>query len=258
MLTYRKTVITFALILLVVLGIDYLVDVNKWIYAGIIGVFLILIAWGSKNINSGFYMKTVNHGDRNKNSISLTFDDGPDAQVTPMILEILKKHQVKATFFVIGSKAEQLPDLIKQIDKEGHLLGSHSYSHHFFFDLFLSRTMQAEMIRTENFIYSCIGKRMKLFRPPYGVTNPPLAKAVRRLQYWAVGWSLKSDDTVIKDEHALVNRVTSRVQNGDIILFHDNKPWNVRALDEVIFSLKEKNYQILRLDELLNLHAYVY
>jgi peptidoglycan/xylan/chitin deacetylase (PgdA/CDA1 family) len=175
-----------------------------------------------------------------------------------MILDILKKHNVKATFFVIGSKAELNPEIIKRIDKEGHLIGSHSFTHHYLFDLFSSRRMENEMIRTDNVIYSIIGKRMKLFRPPYGVTNPTISKAINNLQYLSIGWSLKSGDTVIKNESKLIKNVISKVKNGDIILFHDNKPWNVKAIDSLMGYLNEKGYSISRLDEFLTIHAYVY
>jgi peptidoglycan/xylan/chitin deacetylase (PgdA/CDA1 family) len=258
MLTFRNTIIIFIIVLLVALGIDYLIPVNKLVYAGIGIVFISLLAWGSKDIRSGFYINTINQGDRNKNVVSLTFDDGPDAQVTPMILDILKKHQVKAAFFLIGNKAGLNADIITRIDKEGHLIGSHSYTHHFFFDLFSPKRMEKELIKTENIVYSIIGKRLKLFRPPYGVTNPPLAKAVSRMQYQSIGWSLKSNDTVIKDESTLVKNIMETVRGGDIILFHDNKPWNVRALDKLIQGLLTKGYKISRLDELLTLQAYVY
>jgi peptidoglycan/xylan/chitin deacetylase (PgdA/CDA1 family) len=258
MLNFRNTIIAFAVILVVLLAVDYLVPVSKLVYAGIILALLLLLAWGSKNIQSDFYIKSVNNGDRNTRHVALTFDDGPDAQVTPMILDVLKGYNVKAAFFIIGAKAELNPDLIKRIDREGHLIGSHSYSHHLFFDLFRSRRMEIEMIKTDNIIYSIIGKRMKLFRPPYGVTNPNLSKAINNLQYQSIGWSLKSNDTVIKDELKLLDNITSKLKNGDIILFHDNKPWNVRALENLIGYLIRNGYKVSRLDEFLTIHAYVY
>ena len=137
------------------------------------------MAWGSRDIHSDFYLKSICKGNRDKREVALTFDDGPDAQVTPMILDVLKEHNIKATFFIIGSKAEMNPELLKRIDKEGHIIGGHSYSHHFFFDFFSSSKMIREMKKTENMIHSIIGKKICLFRPPYGVTNPPLAKSIQ-------------------------------------------------------------------------------
>lgn len=258
MLNYRNTILTVVLILLTLLAFDYFVSVNKLLYPGIIVAFILLLAWGSKNIESGFYIKSVCKGDINKKQIAITFDDGPDAQVTPMILDVLKKYNVKATFFVIGSKAELNPEIIKRIDKEGHLIGAHSFSHHFFFDLFSSRRMENEMIKTENFVYTVIGKRLKLFRPPYGVTNPALSRAIKHMEYISIGWSLRSDDTTIRDEARLLKNITGKISNGDIILFHDNKPWNVKALDGFIEYLNKSEYQASRLDEFLSINAYVY
>jgi peptidoglycan/xylan/chitin deacetylase (PgdA/CDA1 family) len=98
---------------------------------------------------------------------------------------------------------------------------------------------------------------VKLFRPPYGVTNPMLSRAIKKMRYQSIGWSLKSDDTVIKDESELLNNVLSKVRNGDIILFHDNKPLNVKTLDKLIGHLQEKGFVLYRLDEFLNIQSYV-
>jgi len=258
MLNFRNTIITFTVLLLIILAADYLIPVNKLVYAGIILVFVLLLAWGSKNIRSDFYVKSISNGNRNIKQVALTFDDGPDAQVTPMILDILRKHNVKAAFFIVGSKAEINPEILKRIDKEGHIIGGHSYSHHLFFDFFSSKQMEKEMIRTDNAVYSIIGKRLKLFRPPYGVTNPTISRAIENMQYQSIGWSLKSEDTVIKDESKLLKNITSKLKYGDIILFHDNKPWNAKALDKLIEYLKEREYKISRLDEFLTVQAYVY
>jgi peptidoglycan/xylan/chitin deacetylase (PgdA/CDA1 family) len=215
------------------------------------------MAWGSKYIQSGFYIKSICSGNRKIKSISLTFDDGPDAQVTPMILDILKENNVKATFFIVGCKAQKHPELIKRMDKEGHIIAGHSYSHHILFDLLPANKMKQEMRQTEDVIFSITGKKICLFRPPYGVTNPPLAKAIRTMEYQSVGWSLKSNDTVIKDDTLILNNLTRRLRSGDIILFHDNKPWTVSVIKKFTDYLRKNEYSIERLDKLLNIQAYV-
>lgn len=258
MLKFRNTVVLYAVILILVIAIDIFTQVSGFIYAGIIIAFISVLAWGAKNIQSNFYLESFIHGDRSRKQVALTFDDGPDEQVTPEILDVLKKHNVKAAFFVIGNKAEKNPEIIRRIDNEGHLIGSHSYSHHFFFDLFSGRRMEEEISATEKIIHSVTGKRTKLFRPPYGVTNPTLARAIKNQHVQSTGWSLKSNDTVIKDEARLLENLLSKVKDGDIILFHDNKPWNVRTLDNFLTFMNEKKYSILRLDEFLAIDAYVH
>jgi peptidoglycan/xylan/chitin deacetylase (PgdA/CDA1 family) len=258
MLNFRNTLVLVCGILVALLGLDFVFTISKWYYAGIIIVFVVIMAYGSKVIQSDFYVRSLSSGSRKNGQIALTFDDGPDAQVTPMILDVLKKHNIKAAFFIIGSRAEFNPEIIKRIDREGHMLGSHSYSHAFLFDLYSSRRMRDEIELTEKIIQSMTGKKMRLFRPPYGVTNPPLAKAVNRLQYHSIGWSLKSNDTVIDNEPELLNRLNKKIKPGDIILMHDNKPWNVKVLDDFLSGLKEKNLAAVRLDKFLNIQPYEY
>jgi len=258
MLRFKNTMIIFAIILTLLLALDILLPVNKWIYAGIILAGILLMAWGSGNIRSGFYLKSICNGNRDKKEVAFTFDDGPDAQVTPMILDVLKEHNIKATFFIIGSKAATNAELLKRINNEGHIIGGHSFTHHFFFDLFSSSRMIREMQKTENVIHSIIGKKICFFRPPYGVTNPPLAKSIQYMQYHSIGWSLKSKDTIIENESLLFNNLSTGVKKGDIILFHDNKPWTVNVLGSFIKFLNDRELKVTRLDKFLNIQAYAY
>jgi peptidoglycan/xylan/chitin deacetylase (PgdA/CDA1 family) len=237
---------------------DFFVPVSAWLYIGIVLALMVILTWGSISINSGFYLKSVCFGNSNVRSVSLTFDDGPDRLVTPLILGILKENNVKATFFIVGSKAEKHPDILKRIDADGHIIGGHSYSHHFYFDFFSGKRMRHEMKQTSDIVYGITGKRILLFRPPYGVTNPTIAKALKAMNYLSVGWSLKSNDTVIQDESLLLNRLTSNVKRGDIILFHDNKPCTINILGTFIHYLRDKEYSIERLDKFLTLKAYAH
>jgi len=258
MLNFRNTLIAFIILLAIILLVDLLLPVNIWFYPGIIIALFIILTWGSIAVQSDFYLPSVCLGDSNVRAVALTFDDGPDGQTTPMILDILKEHHVKAAFFIIGKKAEQYPEVIKRIDDEDHIIGGHSYSHHFFFDLFSHKRMQAEMKRTSDIVFSITGKRMQLFRPPYGVTNPTVARALKAMNYISVGWSLKSKDTVLKDDKLILNRMISQVKKGDIILLHDNKPVLISVLGLFISYLKNKEYSIDRLDRFLNINAYVF
>lgn len=258
MLNYRNTVICVIVVLAALLVLDYSFAISKWYYAGIIIVSSLVMAYGSRYIQSDFYIRSYSRGGRSTGEIALTFDDGPDFQVTPAILDVLKKHNIKAAFFVIGSRAELNTDIVKRIDKEGHIIGGHSYTHGFMFDLYSSRRMQDELDLSEKILFTIIGKKIRMFRPPYGVTNPPLAKAIRRMHYHSIGWSLKSNDTVIENETELLDRLNKKVKPGDIILMHDNKPWNIKVLDEFLGGLKEKNLNVVRLDKFLNIHPYAY
>lgn len=256
MLTYKKISLFFGFLLLAIGFYDWFAFVSLWIYACIILAGLSILFYGSKRIQANFYMTSLCKGSGVDKEIALTFDDGPDAQVTPLILDVLKKYNVKATFFIIGSRGENNPGIIQRINKEGHLLGGHSYSHQFFFDLYPQSTIKNEMRKTEALIFSLTGKKIKIFRPPYGVTNPPLARSVKAMDYHSIGWSVKSNDTVLKDPNVIVERLKQKIGAGDIVLFHDNKTWNVESVELFLKYLKDSNYTVCPLDKLLKIHAY--
>ena len=256
MLNFRNTLIVFFVALATLAVTDIFKPVSAWYYIGIVLVLLVVLTWGSKSIQAGFYVRSVCSGKQDGKAVTLTFDDGPDGLITPMILDILKEEKVQATFFIIGSKAEKHPEILQRIDREGHIVGGHSYSHHFFFDLFTYRRMKQELTHTAEIVYKTTGKKIKLFRPPYGVTNPTLARVMRALDYSSVGWSLKSKDTVIKDEALLLNRLKIKLKSGDVILFHDSKPWIVKLLKTFIQYVNEQHYSIERIDNFLNIKVY--
>ncbi len=148
----------------------------------------------------------------------------PIPVIHPLSSTCLKQQGIQAAFFVVGNKLENNREIIRRIDQEGHIMGGHSFSHHFFFDLFPARRMKIELKQTEEIVMKITGKKMKLFRPPYGVTNPVLARVIRKLGYQVIGWSLKSKDTVTGDSQVLLDRLKKKVKSGDLILFHDTKP----------------------------------
>jgi peptidoglycan/xylan/chitin deacetylase (PgdA/CDA1 family) len=176
--------------------------------------------------------------------------------VTPGVLNILKQNGVEACFFVIGGKANDLPGLIDRMDQEGHIIGGHSYTHHFLFDLMGRNRIRGELELSEEVIYKIIGKKMNFFRPPYGVTNPVIARVVRAMQLQSIGWSLKSRDTVVSDGEELLRRLKEKVRPGDLILFHDNRQVVLQVLGPFVAFLKENRYTIVRPDKLINLKAY--
>jgi peptidoglycan/xylan/chitin deacetylase (PgdA/CDA1 family) len=225
-------------------------------YIGTGIALLLLLTAGSVNIRMGFYGKTHNKGDAKQKKVAFSFDDGPDSVNTPVILDLLKQHEIKAVFFVVGNKVQQNMEIIRRIDREGHILGGHSFSHHFFFDLFPAGRMKSELELTTEMVMKETGKKMILFRPPYGVTNPALARVVRKLGYHMIGWSLKSGDTVTRDSQVLFERLKKKVKPGDLLLFHDTKPVLSRVLPLFIAFLKSEKYQVVRPDQLLNMEAY--
>lgn len=256
MLKLRYLQFSFGIILVLLAVCVIFMDLSPLWFIGTLLVLIILLAAGSANIKSGMYCKVLYKGDRNKKTVALTFDDGPDATLTPAILDILNKESVSAAFFCIGKKASENPGLLARMDNEGHLIGGHSYSHHFLFDLLSSRKMADEMQKSEEIIFKEIKKRIKCFRPPYGVTNPPLARALAEKKYHAIGWSLRTMDTVIRDENRLLDKVKKKLKSGDIILFHDTNERTANILGEFIKFAKNNGFSLERLDHHLGIEAY--
>jgi peptidoglycan/xylan/chitin deacetylase (PgdA/CDA1 family) len=212
-----------------------------------------MLVVGASRIQMNFFLKALNKGNPNVAKVAITFDDGPDRESTIEILKVLKKHQVKATFFCIGSKVEENEHILKEISANGHLIGNHTWSHAYLFDFFLPAKMRREINKTDAIIQQVTGTRLKLFRPPYGVTNPFLSKALKRTKHTVIGWSLRTFDTSIGNQRVL-DKIELRLKNGDIILFHDTSPNIITLVDDAITLIKQKGIEIVNLDELLNLH----
>lgn len=215
---------------------------------------LILIAgkvYGSIVISSDFFVKTFSRGNVKGNSVALTFDDGPIPGLTTRIAEILAAHQVKATFFCIGKRVDEHPQMVKQLHEQGHLIGNHSYLHGNLFPLQSKARLRSELTKTDDAIEKATGVRPTYFRPPYGVTNPNLAAAIQSGGYITAGWSIRSMDSMIKDETKLFNKITRKIQAGDIILFHDYSETTIHVLPRILEYIAKTGLKVVRIDELI-------
>ncbi len=256
MLTFRNTNIIFGVLLsaLIVLDMQYKVPALSYFLLAI--TYSLLLFYGSYFVHSQFYMKAICKADTIEKKIALTFDDGPLHNYTPQILSLLEACKVKATFFCIGKNAETHSDLLKQVHQQGHIIGSHSYNHSFWFDLLSSKKMEADLQRAHNLFKKELGLHVQWFRPPYGVTNPNLKKAVERMGYTAIGWNVRSMDTVAKEDRALLSKLKQSLKSGAIFLFHDTMAVTVKVLRDFIIYAQQQGYEITPLDKLLNLQPY--
>jgi peptidoglycan-N-acetylglucosamine deacetylase len=235
-----------AAILLMIINLHY-----SWMLLILAVLNIYLFVQGSVNIRLGFYTEVFCKGNTKEKVVALTFDDGPDGNHTPAILDILDKQDIKATFFVIGHKINGQEELLRQMTSFGHIIGNHSFSHAFLFDLFGRKKMEQDLLKTDEMIMGVTGIRPVLFRPPYGVTNPVLAKVVKKLGYRVIGWSVRSLDTVKKDEDKIVERIKKGLHPGAVILMHDDREMAVKVIERVILMVKEEGYRFVGLDELL-------
>ncbi|MBL3656834.1 polysaccharide deacetylase family protein [Fulvivirga sediminis] len=250
---FQKLRIIFIVTLIILLACDYfLITISWWVYTLPLSLFIGCIAIGSSVMRYNFFVDSYNHTDAKENKIAITFDDGP-TEYTQEILSLLEKYEAKASFFVIGRKVEEKPEVVKRISDAGHVIGNHSYSHHFFFSLFSKRRIASEIIKTKELIQSITGEPVCYFRPPYGVTNPAIAAAVNELAIPVIGWSIRSFDTRTSDAKKVAAKVISMIKPGSVILLHDSLPHAVSILEEILQYSKRKNYKCVTVDEVFKL-----
>lgn len=188
--------------------------------------------------------------------VALTFDDVPDPRFTPQVLKILKREGVKATFFVVGSRAKKHPDLVRKIHKDGHIIGNHSYTHQQFKKHTLAE-FQSEILRTEKVIQNIVGYRPRLIRPPYGDINEAQVRWAKRHSYRVVNWNVDSLDWKGLDKEKVKQNVLETVGPGSIVLQHagggngTDLSGTIEALPEIIRELKAKGYQFVNVATML-------
>jgi len=248
--------ILFISLVLLSLAAQSVYSIPVYFYIILVGVYALVLFYGCYYVGSNFFIPIICSLKTDKKVIALSFDDGPAAENTLQILQMLKDSNAKAAFFCIGSRITGNEAILKQAYDEGHIIGNHTFSHHFWFDMFPAKKMLADMHMMDTAMNNVIGKTPKLFRPPYGVTNPNLKKAIIRGNYIPVGWSMRSMDTVIKDEKKLLNKVISKIKPGAVFLFHDTSNTTIAVLPAIIKHIQANGYEIIRLDKMLNLQAY--
>lgn len=250
-MTHRtNTYFSISVFLLLAL-LSLFASIPVWVFAIPIAFWFAVSVWGSFNINSQYHVKTFcGKKDERHKTVSITFDDGPHPETIP-ILDILEKHHVKATFFCIGKNAEAYPEILERVVADGHSVGNHTWSHSPWVDFFGRERIYQELKRTDTILSAFTKQEIGYFRPPYGVTNPRIAHAVKRLGHRVIGWNVRSFDTVIKNEQTIFNRIRKRISPGGIILLHDTNPRAANVLEMTIKYLHDNNYQIVPLEELM-------
>ena len=193
------------------------------------------------------------------NRVALTFDDGPDPRFTPQILDLLKEYDVKATFFLMGARANAYPELVKRIKAEGHIIGNHAYWHPNLVEQADIATLEREVSDTEATLAGLIGYRTRLFRAPYGFLYEELVEKLRDMNYTVVGWSVDSLDWQEDPPEQITYNVISNIQPGAIILMHDGAEWDgdrtntIKSLRQIIPNLKKQGMKFETVPGLVNI-----
>lgn len=204
------------------------------------------------------YADTFKTNGPSTKQVALTFDDVPDPRFTGQVLDVLKKYKVRATFFVVGSRAEKHPDLVKRMVKEGHVIGNHSYNHPEFSKLSMT-AFRRQILRTGDIIQRLTGYTPKMIRPPYGDINEEQLRWARKQRYSIVNWNVDSLDWKGLPKEKVKHNILAAVKPGSIVLQHagggtgSNLKGTVEALPEVIEELRNQGYDLVTLDEMLKL-----
>ena len=197
----------------------------------------------------------------NKNLVALTFDDGPSYLYTEKILDILKNYHIKASFFLIGAKMIEYPDIVRRINLEGHSLGNHTYNHARL-DKYIDQRVDEEIAETNRVYENILGFAPKYFRPPGGRINKTVLATVEHYGLVPIGWSINANDFLYTDQQVddvYINKKTASILNllekglkpGAIILMHNGNEISVSALPKIIEFIKSKGYQFTTLSQII-------
>jgi peptidoglycan/xylan/chitin deacetylase (PgdA/CDA1 family) len=220
--------------------------------------YIVILILGVARIKLNFFVQALCRGDSTEKLVTLTFDDGPDPEGTPVLLEILKRHQIKAVFFPIGEKIRAHPELIRQIDQDGHLIGNHTYRHRWYTNFLISGPLHRDIQMAQETIAAAIDKVPAYFRPPVGLTNPHLRKVLSKQGLSIVGWDVRPFD-IGKKADKVIKKILKKIRPGSIILLHDKgrtpADWT-GLLDELVTKIKARDFKFADPEQLLGKRAY--
>ncbi|ADX68267.1 MULTISPECIES: polysaccharide deacetylase family protein [Weeksella] len=235
----------FFIIIYLIFGYD--VSYYWLILLGIL--WLGITSWGVFDLRLNYFLSVYYHQKTNARIVALTFDDGP-TEWTGEFLSLLEKYKAKATFFCIGNQIKQYPEIFEQIIQNQHEIGNHTQSHLNQTGFLSYQKLKKEILNNDEIIEKYMGEKPSYFRPPFGVSNPTFAKVLQDTNHQVIGWSVRSLDTVIKEEKTIAKRVLRKVKPGSIILMHDTSEKSLLALERILQELYNNQYQMVTISEL--------
>ena len=210
---------------------------------------------------SHVFGRLISHSNSRGKQIALTFDDGPNEPFTSQILDILGEHGIRATFFVLGQNAERFTNTCQRIQREGHIIGNHSYSHSRWLALKRGQKIAQELELAQKAIYKASGVKPELFRPPYGFWTPWMLRTAKKLGLTVITWDNMTDDwESARKADGIGNAILQKARPGGIIVLHDGRNTRqdydrsslLQALPVIITSLKRQGYQFVTVPELVD------
>jgi peptidoglycan/xylan/chitin deacetylase (PgdA/CDA1 family) len=205
-----------------------------------------------------WYGRTLTGGIRGSKRMALTYDDGPNDPHTLKLLDVLAKHNVRATFFMIGRYVEQRPDLARAVAQAGHVIGNHTFTHPLL--IFKSEAQtRTELIDCHKALDSAIGKHSNLFRPPFGGRRPATLRIAQKLGLQTAMWNVTGYDWNTPAATVIEKKVARQMRGGDVILLHDgghralgaDRAQTVTATDNLIRRYKDEGYEFATVPQIL-------
>jgi peptidoglycan/xylan/chitin deacetylase (PgdA/CDA1 family) len=202
--------------------------------------------------------KTFHSLSQDSRQIALTYDDGPNDPHTPHLLEVLAKHNVRATFFLIGRYVQQRPDLAREIIRAGHIVGNHTFTHPLL--TFKSASeIKRELATCRSALQDAIGDHSILFRPPFGGRRPAVLRIARELGLEPIMWNVTGYDWNAPPAAEIEQKVTSKIRGGDVILLHDGghkqmgaeRSQTVEATNRLITRCKSEGYKFATIPQMM-------
>ena len=195
---------------------------------------------------------------RGNKQIALTFDDGPNDPHTLHLLDVLAKHNVLATFFMIGRYVQLRPDIALEVKKRGHVIGNHTSTHPVL-TFKSTREVRDELVQCTEALTSAIGEHSTLFRPPFGARRPGVFQLVRRLGLEPVMWSVTGYDWDAPSVDYIEKKVTARLRGGSVVLLHDgghktfgtDRSNTVKAVDSLIARYKSEGFEFVTVSKIM-------
>jgi peptidoglycan/xylan/chitin deacetylase (PgdA/CDA1 family) len=216
--------------------------------------YLSLVLVGVFSIRLRMFADAVVRGPKGARGVVLTFDDGPDPETTPKVLDALDEAGAKATFFVIAKKAEAHPDLVREMVARGHSVGLHSFEHDRLFSLRSEKRVRRDLEHGLAVLDAILGTRTTFFRPPIGHTNPVIARVADALDLLVVGWTVSGRDGIRARPEDVVARVRRDLNDGVIVALHDaserrtHDPAGPHALPAILDAIHAARLDVVPLE----------
>lgn len=222
-------------------------DQRFWMISIILGLIFLYRMEDAKEFVRATREVVIGEEQEISQKIALTFDDGPHPIYTPELLEGLKQRGVVATFFVTGANATLYPELIEQMQEDGHVVGNHTY-HHVQLSSVGEEIFMKELLETNRVLEGILGEEVMYVRPPFGDWKKSIEQEV---DMFPVLWDIDPLDWCSGNAEQIVKRVTDNVEDNAIILMHDEYATSVEATFKIIDKLKEKGYEFVTIDQIL-------